>query len=114
VRQWAQRGNDIVYGRTIQGDSALLQRHANMLQTSPGELLSDVEWGRDLDSLLGSVTPDTRGLAAVSRAQHLKDPETQDADVEIVIAGGKLTYAVAITNTEGNTVVYEEVIDDPG
>lgn len=114
MKQWATQGNDIVYGRQVSGSTALLQRHEHMLKTSPGELLSDVEWGRDLDSLLGSVTPDTRGLAAVSRAQHLKDPETQDADVEIVIAGGKLTYAVAITNTEGNAVVYEEVIDDPG
>ena len=114
MKQWAQRGNDIVYARVILGNTALLQRHANLLQTSPGDLMSDIEWGFDLDRLLGATEPDTRGLSAVARAQHLKDPETQGAEVEIEIAAGKLTYAASLTNAQGDAVVYEEVIDDPG
>lgn len=110
MRQWYCTGGDIQYGRTCQGSTALLQRHEHLLQTAEGELLSDPEWGKKLKDLQGAPIIDTRSLEAIFRAAHMKDPETQDAQVEITFDAGVLTYVATITAIDGVVATLERTI----
>lgn len=105
MRQWSCTGGDIQYGTQVSGGDALVQRHEHMLDTSVGDLVSDVEWGIGMRELLGRTTSevDTTSLAAVYRAQHLRDPETSEVDGTIGYDGKKLSYAAKITGTDGVT-----------
>jgi hypothetical protein len=112
MRQWATRGGDIVYGRQVSGGTALVQRHEHMLRTTPGELLSDAEWGIGLDSVLGENDVDTASLAAIAEAQHKTDPETVDASVTITEEpGSKLKHSGTFTANDGTVAPLTTVIE---
>jgi phage baseplate assembly protein W len=110
MRQWYCTGGDIQYGRTCSGSAALLQRHEHLLQTAEGELLADPEWGKKLKDLQGAPFVDARSLEAIFRAAHMKDPETQDAQVEITYESEVLTYVATITATDGTVATLERTI----
>jgi hypothetical protein len=94
MRQWMTRGNDIVYGRTVKGGAAMVQRHEHMLKTSPGDMVSDVEWGIGIRQYQGSTTAftDVDTLGQLFAAQHLRDPETASADVRVDLKDTRLSY----------------------
>jgi hypothetical protein len=94
MRQWMTRGKDLVEGRTVTGGAAMVQRHEHMLETRPGDLVSDPEWGIGLRDYQGQTTAftDADTLGQLFSAQHLRDPETASADVRVTINGAKLTY----------------------
>lgn len=111
MRQWATSGGDIVFGRQVSGGTALVQRQGHMLQTAPGELLSDVEWGIGLDRVLGQNDLDTASLGAIAAAQHKTDTETLDAAVAIEQVGSKLNYSATFTLDDGTTASINTVIE---
>lgn len=102
MRQWMTRGNDIVYGRTVSGGAALVQRHEHMIHTSPGDLVADPEWGLGLRAYQGQATafadPDT--LGKLFEAQHLRDPETAAADVRVQL-GERMGYDARLRGEDG-------------
>ena len=110
MKQWMTQGNDIRYGRTISGQGALVQRHEHMLSTDPGDLLSDPEWGKKLKSMLGQAAGDTSVLEDVFRAQHLRDAETENAEVSIRYENGRLDYSATITAKNGTVTTVERTI----
>jgi hypothetical protein len=113
MRQWSAAGGDIQYGQHVAGGAALVQRHEHMIETVPGELGSDPEWGIGARALLGRTTVgvDTEGLAATYRAQHLRDPETAEVEATIEYDGQRLTYAATITPNEGVEEELQVVIE---
>lgn len=111
MRQWSTSGNDIVFGRQVSGGTALVQRQEHMLRTTPGELLSDAEWGIGLDSVLGQNGVDTTSLAAIAAAQHKTDPETIDATVAIAVSGAKLVYEGSFVSSDGANPTLTTVIE---
>lgn len=111
MRQWATSGGDIVYGRQVSGGTALVQRQEHMLQNTPGDLLSDAEWGIGLDAQLGVNDLDTASLAAIAAAQHKTDPETLDALVTVTTEGAALKYDGRFTANDGTTATLNTVIE---
>jgi hypothetical protein len=111
MRQWSTSGNDIQYGRQVSGSRALLQRHEHLLKTDPGELVSDVEWGKRLDKLQGASNLDAPSLEAVFRGAHLADPETQDARVSIEFVGETMQYSAVLVGNDGVETTLETVIE---
>lgn len=111
MRQWSARGGDVEWGVTVDGGDALVQRHAHMLDTVPGDLGSDPEWGIGIRTVLGRATAevDARGLAAVYRAQHLRDPETVEVDAAVKYDGQRLDYAANIIGGDGIAVLLNRV-----
>jgi phage baseplate assembly protein W len=108
MKQWFTQGNDIRYGRQISGQGAIMQRHEHLLATDPGDLLSDPEWGKKLKALLGQVNGDTTVLEDIFRAQHLRDVETDTAEVSIQYENGRLRYGVIITSKTGTVATLEK------
>lgn len=113
MRQWSTAGGDLQYGRLVSGGTALVQRHEHMLQTAPGELGSDPEWGIGARTLLGRTKADVdlRGLAATYRAQHLRDPETTEVEATIDYDGSRLEYQATITAADGVENELEVIIE---
>ncbi len=111
MKQWSTSGNDIQYGRQVSGSRALLQRHEHLLKTDPGELVSDVEWGKRLDKLQGASNLDAPSLEAVFRGAHLADPETQDARVSIAFAGETMHYSAVLVGNNGVETTLGTVIE---
>ncbi len=111
MRQWSTSGNDIQYGRQVSSSRALLQRHEHLLKTDPGELVSDVEWGKRLDKLQGASNLDAPSLEAVFRGAHLADPETQDARVSIAFTGETMHYSAVLVGKNGTEATLETVIE---
>jgi len=103
MKQWATRGNDIVYSRQVSGGTALAQRHEHMLKTTAGDLPSDAEWGIGIKQYKGQTeaTADPRTLADIFRGQHLRDPETADVDAVVKLANGTLEYEATFTGEDG-------------
>lgn len=112
MRQWATSGNDIAYGRQVSAGTALAQRHEHMLENIPGDLGSDPEWGIGIRQYRGRTTAltDVQTLADVFRAQHLSDPETADADIEIDHSGTTLVYEGRFMAEDGITSTLSVVI----
>jgi hypothetical protein len=112
MRQWSAKGGDIQYGREVSDGEALVQRHEHMIETAPGELGSDPEWGIGARTVLGRSVDavDTRGLAATWRAQHLRDPETSEVD-GVIDYDGALAYKAAITSNAGIEEELQVVIE---
>lgn len=81
----------------------MVQRHEHMLETRPGDLVSDPEWGIGLRDYHGQTTaftdPDT--LGQLFSAQHLRDPETAKADVRIELRGNEMRYDGRFTAENG-------------
>lgn len=113
MKQWSATGGDIQWGRSVSEGKALVQRHEHMLDTAPGELGSDVEWGIGARAYQGRTTAevDTKGLAATWRAQHLRDPETEDVEGVIAFANSRLEYDATIIAKSGVQVPLEAVIE---
>lgn len=111
MKQWSTAGGLLQYGRLVSGGKALVERHEHMVHTVPGELGSDPEWGIGVRELLGRSTAevDLRGLEATCRAQHLRDPETIEAEATILYDGSRIDYAATIT-AEGGVVAEPKVI----
>jgi hypothetical protein len=110
MRQWMTRGNDIAYGRTVTGSTALMQRHEHLLSTEPGDILADPEWGKKLAELLGQTISDVTVLEDLFRAQHLRDPETDNAEVSIEFENGRLFYVATLTAKNGTVTTVERTI----
>ena len=110
MKQWFATGNDIRYGRLVSGQGALMQRHEHLLATDPGDLISDPEWGKKLKALLGQVNGDTTVLEDVFRAQHLRDAETDSAEISIQYENGTLRYSAIITAKIGIVTTLERTI----
>lgn len=113
MRQWSCTGGDIQYGQQVSGGAALVQRHEHMLDTVPGELGSDVEWGIGARTLLGRSTAsvDTESLGATYRAQHLRDPETLEAAPVVNYDGKTLRYKATLTPREGLEEELEVILE---
>ena len=111
MKQWSSTGSDVQFGRQVSGSPALLQRHRNLLQTDPGELVSAPDWGKRLDKLQGATALDTPSLETVFRGAHLADPETQDATVSITLDGSTMNYSARLVGTDGVQATLETVIE---
>lgn len=111
MRQWSARGGDVEWGTTVDSGEALVQRHDHMLDTVPGDLGSDPEWGIGVRTVLGRTTAevDARGLAAVYRAQHLRDPETVEVATTVKYDGLRLDYDAQLTGSDGLTLPLNRV-----
>ncbi len=86
MRQWFCV-RDLVPGRVASGVVAFLQRHIHIIDTPPGALPQDPEWGLGLARYVGArIAPgDLPRLEALARIAHLRDPETVDASVTITL-----------------------------
>lgn len=114
MKQWSATGGDLQWGRQVSGGAALVQRHEHMIDTAPGELGSDPEFGIGIRRYQGATTLDVdpTSLAAVFRAQHLRDPETEDARGGFTLDGkGLAQYDAVITAKDGTVETVEAVIE---
>lgn len=76
---------DYTPGRVAEGIEAIRQRAAHILDTPPGALPQDPEWGWDLRGMIGvGLAPgDLRTAEAIGREAFRRDPEIVDAEVTI-------------------------------
>ena len=99
---------DYTPGRTADGIEAIAQRAYHILDTPPGGLPQDPEWGWGLRDLIGQglVDGDLRVHEAIGRAAFKRDPEILDADVAITLAAdGHGTIRALLTTTLGETTI---------
>ena len=108
---------DIQPGRIATDATAFLQRHSHIIDTPPGQLPQDPEWGLGLARYLGArVGPgDIPQLQAVARVAHLRDPETVEAEVTItLLAPGRARYQARLFARDGVIAeLDQEVSADP-
>jgi hypothetical protein len=76
-----------------------------MLGTAPGDLGSDAEWGIGIKQYRGRTTAltDVQTLGDVFEGQHLRDPETAEADVAVELKGANLDYNGRFVGESGIT-----------
>lgn len=72
-------------GRVAEGIEAIRQRAAHILDTPPGALPQDPEWGWGIREMIGvGLAPgDLRTAEAIGREAFRRDPEIEDAEVTI-------------------------------
>lgn len=72
-------------GRMAEGLEAIRQRAAHILDTPPGALPQDPEWGWGIREMIGvGLAPgDLRTAEAIGREAFRRDPEIDDAEVHI-------------------------------
>jgi phage baseplate assembly protein W len=82
-----QMGGAVDYtpGRVADGIEAIRQRAAHILDTPPGALPQDPEWGWAIRDMIGvGLAPgDLRTAEAIGREAFRRDPEIDDAEVTI-------------------------------
>lgn len=80
---------DITPGRAADGIAALQMRAVHIIDTPPGGLPQDPEWGWGIRELIGeNLGPgDLRLAEQVGRAAFRRDPEVKDATVTITPTG---------------------------
>lgn len=108
---------DYTPGRTAEGIEAIRQRAYHILDTPPGGLPQDPEWGWGIRDLVGEgLQPgDLRTLEAIGREAFKRDPEIRDATVAITVLEGdpgSITRArvdVALLTSLGATDIAVEV-----
>ena len=103
---------DLTPGRAAEGVEALKMRAVHIIDTSPGELPQDPEWGWGVRNYLGVNlgAGDLDLIAQVGRAAFRRDPEVSDATVSIAqTAPGRATIHVQLQTTLGDVTVETEI-----
>jgi phage baseplate assembly protein W len=104
--------DDITIGRSAVGVEAVRQRAYRILDTPPGALPQDPEWGWGIRDLIGvGLEPgDLRTQEAIGRAAFRRDPEVVDASVAITpVDVGRYRIDVTLSTAAGATTVSSEV-----
>lgn len=104
---------DYTPGRTAEGLEAIRQRAAHILDTPPGALPQDPEWGWAIRDMIGvGLEPgDLRTAEAIGRDAFRRDPEIADAEVSIELLPMEETsqqrarISVVLKTQLGNTTV---------
>lgn len=103
---------DITPGRTADGVEALKMRVFHIIDTPPGALPQDPEWGWGLAQYIGEPVTDAdiRLLAQIGRAAFRRDPEVHDATVEITVPSPGVARVNARLQTRSGIVDIERDI----
>lgn len=99
---------DYTPGRSVEGVEAIAVRAYHILDTPPGALPQDPEWGWGIRDLIGKglIDGDLRLHEAIGREAFKRDPEILDADVSIALGSdGHGTIRALLTTTLGGTAV---------
>lgn len=84
-----QMGGAVDYtpGRMAEGIEAIRQRACRIMDTPPGGLPQDPEWGWAIRDMIGvGFEPgDVRTAEAIGREAFRRDPEILDADVSLTL-----------------------------
>lgn len=103
---------DLTPGRAADDVEALRMRAVHIIDTSPGELPQDPEWGWGVRNYLGTNlgAGDLDLIAQVGRGAFRRDREVQDATVTIAqTAPGRATIHVQLATTLGTVTVEREI-----
>lgn len=110
-----QMGGAVDYtpGRTAEGIEAIRQRAAHIIDTPPGSLPQDPEWGWAIRDMVGvGLAPgDLRTAEAIGREAFRRDPEIDDAEVSIVLLSGseasqaRATITVVLQTRLGSSTI---------
>lgn len=103
---------DLTPGRAAEDVEALRMRAVHIIDTSPGELPQDPEWGWGARNYLGTNlgAGDLELIGQIGRAAFRRDPEVQDATVSIAqTSPGRATIRPQLSTTLGAVIVEREI-----
>lgn len=103
---------DVTIGRTATGVEAVRMRAYHILDTPPGGLPQDPEWGWAIRDMLGQgLEPgDLRTAEAIGREAFKRDPEILDAEVSITLTGERSgRIDVKLQTVYGDTSLTTEI-----
>lgn len=99
-------------GRTVRDAEAVAERVSHIIDTPPGSLPQDPEWGWAIRNLIGVGLEegDLDTAAALGREAFRRDPEVLDADVLISkLSEGVYNISVGLSTTFGAVTLQRQI-----